>query len=202
MFVACAPVRLSLHTWHIPERTDRFIRPGDKVCVMAELIIRPEGGRPVTIQISEADARRILNDLVFQPGSPSVDKQIGLPARPAEGKIDETTEVASGSDFLPIPSRDEIAAFIKSQPDYEHSVQSIARHFANTNVSSSDGKAAELWLNSIRSAGNRIRGEIETDEGGKWVSEVVSDRYARQKVFRFMKQTQNKDNQDSIKFTD
>jgi hypothetical protein len=169
---------------------------------MAELIIRPEGGRPVTIQISEADARRILNDLVFQPGPPSVDKEIGLPARPIEGEIDETTEVASGSDFLPVPSRDEIAAFIKSQPDYKHSVQSIAKHFAKRKVSTADGRAEELWLNSIRSAGNRVRGEIETEEGGKWVSEVVSDRYARQKVFRFMKQPQNKDYQDSIKFTD
>lgn len=176
------------------------------VIEMAEIIIRPEGGYPVSIQISEADARRILNDLVFridQPLAPSVDKKIEPATRPIEEKVDEIVEVVvSGSDFLPIPSRDEITAFIKNQPDYRHSVQSIAEHFAHRKVSNAEGKAAGLWLNSIRSVGNRIRSEIEKEEKGEWVYEVVSDRFARQKVFRFIKQHQDKDYQESIKFTD
>ena len=89
----------------------------------------------------------------------------------------------SGSDFLPIPSREDIYAFIKSQPDYRHSVESIGEHFAKKKVSCADGRAAELWLNSIRGAGNRIREEIETQENGKWKFE----RRARQKTFRFIK---------------
>lgn len=161
---------------------------------MAELIIRPEGGRAVTIEISEAEARRILNDLVFrldQPPVPSVDEKKIKSTTPL---IEETNKDASGSDFLPIPSREEIAAFIKSQSDYTHSVESIAQHFAQRKVSTTEGRPAELWQNSIRSAGNRIREEIETQENGKWISE----RRARQKVFRFIKQEGNDDQRDLI----
>jgi hypothetical protein len=152
---------------------------------MSEIVFHI-GGRIVSIEVSEAEARKILNDLVFQ-SSQSSSQLIENPktAELIENADSDTSVIdISGSDFLSVPSREEITDYIKSQPEYKHSVESIAEHFAHKKVSSADGRAAELWLNSIRGAGNRVREDIMNDENGKW----RSTRRARQKIFWFVRQ--------------
>lgn len=155
---------------------------------MAEITIRI-GGRNVSVELSEGEARKILNDLIFRSTEPT--EEIRISTRPevaSEFTSSASGESVSGSDFLPIPSRDEIMTFIRSQPEYVHSVESAAEHFAHKEVSTADGRAADLWLNSIRGYCRRIRDEIAQNEKGTW----KEDRRGRRKTFRFVRQEDNK----------
>lgn len=165
--------------------TNNLIYPARLHTNMAEITIRI-GGRNVSVELSEVEARKILDDLLFRSDSLIIGNIDTSPRQGpiSESKVTATEESISGSDFAPVPSRDEVLAFIKSQPDYRHSVESIAEHFAGRAVSKTDGRAAELWLNSIRGYGHRIRNEISTNEGGAW----KDDRRGRRKFFRFIKQ--------------
>ena len=145
----------------------------------AEITIRVSG-RSVHMEVSEAEAKKVLDELLFSRQELKTVVESGSKG----GIYTETEAEVSGSDFHPVPSREEVEAFITSQPDYRHSVESIAEHFAQKRVSSADGRAAELWLNSIRGHGNRVRDSIEKNEIGKWEFE----RRVRQKIFRFVKQ--------------
>lgn len=162
---------------------------------MAEITIRI-GGRNVSVELSEAEARKILDDLLFRSNGPkggSLAESI-ISRDTLEDKSTVQDESISGSDFRPIPSRDEVMAFIKSQPEYKHSVESIAEHFAQCEVSSTAGRAENLWLNSIRGYGNRIREEIAQKENGTW----KEDRRGRKKAFRFVRQDENMTQQGSL----
>lgn len=156
---------------------------------MAEITIRI-GGRNVSVELSEGEARKILNDLIFRSTEPT-EEIIRISPRPetsSEFTSAASEESVSGSDFLPIPSRDEIMTFIRSKPEYTHSVESAAEHFAHRDVSAADGRAADMWLNSIRGYCRRIRDEIAQKENGTW----KEDRRGRRKTFRFAKQEDNK----------
>jgi hypothetical protein len=82
-----------------------------------------------------------------------------------------------------LPTFNEIKDLIKSQPNYKHSVELLALHFAQRRVESSESNEASRWLNAIRSTTSRVRAEIEDKDGGDWSSE----RRDRQKIFTFIK---------------
>lgn len=154
---------------------------------MAEITIRV-GGRLVSMEVSEAEARKVLDELLFQSIKSSSHEVEPIKIEESKDDTCMTMEAdVSGSDFCRVPSREEIEVFIRSQPDYRHSVESVAEHFAQKKVSCADGRAAELWLNSIRGYGNRVRESIEKDENGQWISE----RRGRKKSFRFIKQDES-----------
>ena len=153
---------------------------------MAEIVVRVRG-RNASIEVSDEEAQKILNDLLFLSQSPQPVATISNTAKPADIDNESKRITVSGSDYLPIPSREEVVSFIKSQPNYKHSVESIAEHFAHHEVSSTDGEAAEAWLNSIRGYGNRIRDEIKDQEKGVWKLE----RRGRKKTFWFVKPEDN-----------
>ena len=114
---------------------------------MVEITIRV-GERKVTVEVSEDEARKILNDLIFQSTQDS-EQAIGEIEATVGSKDeiniepDEDHGNISGSDFLEIPTEIEIRAFIESQPNYKHSVESIAHHFAHRKVTGAEGRAAE-----------------------------------------------------------
>jgi len=82
-----------------------------------------------------------------------------------------------------VPSRNELEDFIKSQPEYKFSVESISHHFIGDKISNVDEIESVKCLNAIRSKINRIRISIEESESGEWISEFKG----RQKVFKFKK---------------
>lgn len=168
----------------ITQNIRKYIYPREKVLCVPEIVIHV-GGRKVSVEVSDEEAKNILNDLVFGSIAPLYSEECADDASPNESDdhiVGPLNESISASDFMPIPSKEEIKNFIKSQPNYRHSVESLAEYFAKKKVSVEDGKAAGMWLNAIRTQASRIRGEIGGQEEGQWRSETRG----RQKQFTFV----------------
>jgi len=84
---------------------------------------------------------------------------------------------------LEIPSRDAMEEYIRAQPDYQYSIEGIAKHFFGRDISSSESDSAERVLNGIRSKVRRIRDSIGKSESGEW-KDTFDGRY---KTFKFVK---------------
>lgn len=82
-----------------------------------------------------------------------------------------------------IPNRAELLRYIRSRPDYSHSVEDIIREFVGEDVLIDPSMESERLKNAVRSKLPRIRDEIEKQENGRW-EEGKSGPF---KVFWFIK---------------
>lgn len=139
--------------------------------------------RDLTISISDTEAKKILDELVLMP----------LQAVPSKitPSIPPLSHNSAGSvkhlPLPPLPSRKDVKDYIISQPNYRHSVESLVEHLIGRKISSDEGENSVRWINGVRSTINRVRKEIENKEKGNWVSE----RRDRQKVFEFVREATN-----------
>lgn len=85
--------------------------------------------------------------------------------------------------LLKVPNRVEIENFIKAQPNYQFSFESISQHFLGDEISNSNKSELNKCINAIRSKTNRIRQAIAESENGQWTSYYDG----RNKVYEFIK---------------
>jgi hypothetical protein len=95
---------------------------------------------------------------------------------------------------LEIPSRDKMEEYIRAQPEYQYSIEGIAKHFFGKDINSSDSDNAKRVLNGIRSKVQRIRESIEKSEAGNWV-DTFDGRY---KTFKFIKSLPETESKSSL----
>jgi len=81
-------------------------------------------------------------------------------------------------------SRNKLLTYIKSQPDYTHSIGTVSQHFIGRVLSYPDGTDAANWLNGTRNKLKRIRTKIAKEEDGHWIEGFDGNKF---KVFIFEK---------------
>ena len=84
---------------------------------------------------------------------------------------------------LIIPDRAKLENYIRSQADYQYSIEGIVQSFFGREINSTESDEAKRLLNGIRAKVQRIRESIEKEEGGQWV-DTPEGRY---KAFKFIK---------------
>jgi hypothetical protein len=95
---------------------------------------------------------------------------------------------------LEIPSRDKMEEYIRAQPDYQYSIEGIAKRFFGRDINSSESDSAERVLNGIRSKVRRIRDSIGESESGEW-KDTFDGRY---KIFKFVKSVETSPTEKSL----
>jgi hypothetical protein len=96
---------------------------------------------------------------------------------------DDTQSLLAHSVPLEIPSRIKMEEYIRSQPEYQYSIEGIAKNFFGREINSSESDNAKRVLNGIRSKVQRIRDSIEKSDVGHW-EDTFDGRY---KTFKFVK---------------
>jgi hypothetical protein len=144
--------------------------PEFEACV--SFIIR--GGSEVTVRTSRAKAFHALDFLMGRTEVIEDDMQSLVP--------------------LEIPSRDKMEEYIRAQPEFQYSIEGIAKHFFGKEINSSDSDDAKRVLNGIRSKVQRIRESIEKSDVGHW-EDTFDGRY---KTFKFIKSHQETESKNSL----
>lgn len=88
------------------------------------------------------------------------------------------------STTLKVPNRVELETFIKSQSDYEYSIEAITNHFLRDNRSNLSPTEFGNWDRGLRIKVKRVTQEIEAKEKGHFVGRHIG---GHKKVFKFIK---------------
>jgi len=126
-----------------------------------------QGDSEISVKTSRVKAFQALDFLTGR------NKVIGEDAQP----------IAVNDVPLEIPSRDKMEEYIRSQPEFQYSIEGIARHFFGRDINSAESDNAAKVLNGIRSKVRRIRDSIEKSDSGHW-EDTFDGRY---KTFKFVK---------------
>ncbi len=102
---------------------------------------------------------------------------------PIQQDIPQLTHVS----LLKVPNRFEIEQFIKSQTDYEHSIEAITNYFLGEERSQFDENKLKLWDSAVRIKVKRLTETIAKSEMGHWDSRYTD---GHKKTFKFIRQAQ------------
>lgn len=86
--------------------------------------------------------------------------------------------------IIKVPSRVELETFIKSQPEYEYSIETITNHFLGDDRSNLSLNEFGNWDRALRIKVKRVTDEIAEKEKGYFEGKHIG---GHKKVFKFIK---------------
>jgi len=107
---------------------------------------------------------------------------VALRALDDQTHISTKVIVATGVVDTKIPSRYELETFIKSQPDYEYTIEAITDHFVDR--SNLNKEEFSNWDRALRIKVKRIAETIAKSEKGQWEGKHIG---GHKKVFKFVR---------------
>ena len=114
-----------------------------------------------------------------------------------ERPIETTNQSTKSESLIKDPTREELVEFIKSQPNYEFSIESITQHLFGDSIVVMDSAEKTRVSNLIRSKTSRVRENIQKMENGEWTTR----RDGRIKVYSFKKNMIKNDSVDEAELS-